>query len=78
MMEIFNIFSSFKLHRLMRLGVSVLCFGIVFGVCGLVCFSSLVCFAICLKESMSGCGKGWKNQPDQRKVMHLQEKHVQD
>lgn len=27
---------------------------------------------------MSGCGKGWKNQPDQRKVMHLQEKHVQD
>lgn len=27
---------------------------------------------------MKGCGKGWENQPDLRKVMHLQEKHVQD
>jgi len=33
---------------------------VVFGGCGLVCFCLFVCFAIYLKESMNGCGKGWK------------------
>lgn len=39
MMEIFNVFSGFKLPRLMRLGVFVLCFVLYLGV--LVWFISL-------------------------------------
>lgn len=44
MMEIFNVFSGFKLHRLMRLGVFVLCFVLYLG--GLVWFVSLSLFAL--------------------------------
>lgn len=44
MMEIFNVFSGFKLHRLMRLGVFVLCFVLYLGVwCGLFLFLCLLC-----------------------------------
>jgi len=44
MMEIFNIFSGFKLFRLMRVGVFILCFAMCLGV--VVWFVSVSLFAL--------------------------------
>lgn len=79
MMEIFNIFSGFKLCRLMRLRGFILRLALCFGGLwfGLSLFVCLLCNL--LQRINEWLWQGLKNQPDQRKVMrlmHLQEKHV--